>query len=107
MPSPIHDVTVPAGSAARRRTRPEEVLPWIEKITQTERSEYPAPQGHPGDSMDDLDRYVLQGVHMIIEGSPAPWKDGEKRESWLVFIGRSLTRNACAAPRGVRLSVSP
>ncbi|MGN6469720.1 MAG: GTP-binding protein, partial [Rhizobiaceae bacterium] len=39
----------------------------------------------------DPDRYVLQGVHMIIEGDhQRPWKDGEKRESRLVFIGREL-----------------
>jgi G3E family GTPase len=40
---------------------------------------------------DDPDRYVLQGVHMIIEGDhQRPWKDGEKHESRLVFIGREL-----------------
>jgi G3E family GTPase len=32
-------------------------------------------------------------VHMIIEGDhQRPWKDGEKRESRLVFIGRELDR---------------
>ena len=40
---------------------------------------------------DDPDRYVLQGVHMIIEGDhQRPWKDGETHESRLVFIGRDL-----------------
>jgi len=34
---------------------------------------------------------VVQGVHMIIEGNhQRDWKDGEKRESRLVFIGREL-----------------
>ena len=41
----------------------------------------------------DAERYVVQGVHMIIEGDhQRPWKDGEKRESRLVFIGRELDR---------------
>lgn len=41
---------------------------------------------------DDDDRYVLQGVHMIIEGdSQRPWRDDEMRESRLVFIGRNLS----------------
>ncbi|MEP1444464.1 MAG: GTP-binding protein [Hyphomicrobiales bacterium] len=40
---------------------------------------------------DDDDRYVLQGIHMIIEGdSQRPWREGEKRDSRLVFIGRNL-----------------
>ncbi len=39
----------------------------------------------------DDERYVVQGVHMIIEGNhQRPWRDGEKRESRLVFIGRHL-----------------
>ena len=40
---------------------------------------------------DDPQRYVVQGVHMIIEGNhQRAWKEGEKRESRLVFIGRKL-----------------
>jgi G3E family GTPase len=40
---------------------------------------------------DDPERYVVQGVHMILEGDhQRPWKDGEARESRLVFIGRKL-----------------
>jgi G3E family GTPase len=34
---------------------------------------------------------VIQGVHMMIDGTNMlPWKDGEKRASRLVFIGRGL-----------------
>jgi G3E family GTPase len=34
---------------------------------------------------------VFQGVHMILDGDhQRPWKDDEKRESRLVFIGRHL-----------------
>ncbi len=37
------------------------------------------------------DRFVFQGVHMMLEGDhQRTWKDGEKRESRVVFIGRNL-----------------
>ncbi len=39
----------------------------------------------------DDDRYVVQGIHMILEGQhQRPWREDEKRESRLVFIGRNL-----------------
>ncbi|MEO0969786.1 MAG: GTP-binding protein, partial [Cyanobacteria bacterium J06639_18] len=35
--------------------------------------------------------YVLLGIHMIFDGKPdRQWKEGEKRQSELVFIGRNL-----------------
>ena len=40
---------------------------------------------------DDPDRFVFQGVHMILDGDhQRAWKDGEKRDSRIVFIGRNL-----------------
>ncbi len=40
-------------------------------------------------------RYVVQGVHMIVEGDlQREWREGEPRESRLVFIGRKLDREA-------------
>ena len=37
------------------------------------------------------ERFVLQGVHMILDGDhQRPWQEGEKRVSRLVFIGRNL-----------------
>jgi G3E family GTPase len=40
-------------------------------------------------------RLAIQGVHMMMEGSNlAPWKDGAKRQSRLVFIGRKLDEKA-------------
>ena len=43
---------------------------------------------------DDPDRFVLQGVHMILDGDhQKPWKDDEKRDSRLVFIGRELPQD--------------
>ena len=39
------------------------------------------------------ERYVFQGVHMLMDGQPdRPWKPGETRRSQLVFIGRNLDR---------------
>lgn len=38
-------------------------------------------------------RFVFQGVHMLFEGMPdRPWRDGEKRTSRMVFIGKDLDR---------------
>jgi len=43
---------------------------------------------------DDNQRFVVQGVHMLIEGAPQrPWMSGEPRRSRLVFIGRDLPRD--------------
>jgi G3E family GTPase len=43
---------------------------------------------------DDDERFVIQGVHMLIEGNrQRPWKAGERRQSRLVFIGRDLPKN--------------
>ena len=37
------------------------------------------------------DRYVFQGVHMLMDGSPmGPWPEGSPRLSRVVFIGRDL-----------------
>lgn len=43
------------------------------------------------------EKYVFQGVHMLFEGTFAnenTWKDGEKRQNILVFIGRNLDKVA-------------
>jgi len=38
-------------------------------------------------------RFAFQAVHMIADGDfIGPWKEGEKRQSRLVFIGRNLNR---------------
>jgi G3E family GTPase len=40
-------------------------------------------------------RLAIQGVHMMMEGSDlSPWKEGAKRQSRLVFIGRKLEEKA-------------
>jgi len=89
-PSPIHDVTVQSVSLHAGEMDSKKFFPWIEKVTQLEGPNILRLKGIIA-FKDDPDRYVLQGVHMIIEGDhQRPWKDGEKHESRLVFIGRDL-----------------
>jgi len=48
---------------------------------------------------DDPQRFVLQGVHMVLDGGhQRDWKPGEKRDSRLIFIGREL--DAAAIDQG-------
>ncbi len=88
--SPIHDVTVRSVSLRGGEMDSRKFLPWIEKVTQVEGPNILRLKGIIA-FRDDPDRYVIQGVHMIIEGDhQRPWKDDEKHESRLVFIGRDL-----------------
>ena len=88
--SPIHDITVKSISLRGGEMNPDRFFPWIQKITQTEGPNILRLKGIIAFKGDE-ERYVVQGVHMIIEGDhQRPWKDGEKRESRLVFIGRNL-----------------
>lgn len=69
---------------------PKKFFPWLEKTTQMDGPSILRLKGIIA-IKDDPERYVVQGVHMIIEGDhQRAWKDGEKRESRLVFIGREL-----------------
>ena len=88
--SPIHDVTVQSVSLRAGELDPQKFFPWIQKITQAEGPNILRLKGILA-LKDDPDRYVIQGVHMIIEGDhQRAWRDGEKHESRLVFIGREL-----------------
>ncbi|MGX8010633.1 CobW family GTP-binding protein [Mesorhizobium sp. ORM8.1] len=88
--SDIHDVTVKSVSLRGGEMDPKKFFPWIEKVTQMEGPNILRLKGIIALKGDD-DRYVLQGVHMILEGDhQRAWKDGEKHESRLVFIGRDL-----------------
>ncbi|WP_333631216.1 GTP-binding protein, partial [Agrobacterium cavarae] len=96
-PSPIHDVTVQSISLRGGEMNPERFFPWIQKVTQTDGPNILRLKGIIA-FKGDAERYVVQGVHMIIEGDhQRPWKDGEKRESRLVFIGRELDREKLEA----------
>jgi G3E family GTPase len=83
---------------------PERFFPWIQKITEIDGPGILRLKGILAFS-GDSDRFVLQGIHMLLEGDhQRPWRDDEARRSRLVFIGRNLDREklertfaACAA----------
>lgn len=86
----IHDVGVKSISLRGGEMDPRKFFPWIEKTTQMDGPNILRLKGIIA-IRDDPDRYVVQGVHMILEGDhQRAWKDDEKRESRLVLIGRDL-----------------
>ena len=79
-PSAIHDVTVTSVSLRGGEMNPDRFFPWIQKVTQTQGPNILRLKGIIAFKGDE-ERYVVQGVHMIVEGDhQRPWKDGEKRE---------------------------
>jgi G3E family GTPase len=69
---------------------PDKFLPWVQNLVATEGQNILRSKGILA-FRDDPDRFVFQGVHMILDGDhQRPWKDGEPRESRIVFIGRNL-----------------
>lgn len=69
---------------------PAKFMPWLQNLVASEGQKILRSKGILAFSDDD-DRYVFQGVHMMLEGDhQRKWKDGEPRESRLVFIGREL-----------------
>ena len=73
---------------------PTKFMPWLQNLVATEGQKILRSKGILAFTGDD-DRYVFQGVHMMLEGDhQRKWKDGEKRESRVVFIGRELPEQA-------------
>lgn len=69
---------------------PNVFMPWLQNLVQVEGGKILRSKGILA-FHDDDDRYVFQGVHMMLEGNhQRKWKDDEPRESRLVFIGREL-----------------
>jgi G3E family GTPase len=69
---------------------PDRFFPWIQDLTQREGPNILRCKGILA-FKDDPQRFVFQGVHMILDGSPQrDWRADEKRESRIVFIGRHL-----------------
>ncbi|MDB5546983.1 MAG: hypothetical protein JWP21_430 [Tardiphaga sp.] len=69
---------------------PTVFMPWLQDLVAKEGQKILRSKGILS-FRDDDDRYVFQGVHMMLEGDhQRKWKDDEKRESRLVFIGRDL-----------------
>ena len=69
---------------------PGKFMPWLQNLVQLEGQKILRSKGILA-FHDDDERYVFQGVHMMLEGdSQRKWKADEKRESKVVFIGREL-----------------
>jgi G3E family GTPase len=69
---------------------PDKFFPWVQTLVQEEGPNILRCKGILA-FKEDPDRFVFQGVHMILDGDhQRPWKDGEERMSRAVFIGRNL-----------------
>jgi G3E family GTPase len=69
---------------------PDKFFPWVQNLVATEGPSILRSKGILA-FKDDPDRFVFQGVHMILDGDhQRPWQPDEKRESRIVFIGRNL-----------------
>jgi len=85
-----HDNAVASVSLRAGALDPDLFFPWIGRITQQFGPDILRLKGILAFD-GDPERYVIQGIHMIVEGDhQRRWKDGEVRESRLVFIGRNL-----------------
>ena len=69
---------------------PDKFFPWVQDLVQKEGPSILRSKGILA-FKDDDQRFVFQGVHMILDGDhQRPWAKDEKRESRIVFIGRKL-----------------
>lgn len=68
----------------------QRITQWLNDVLQTQGPDILRAKGIIDVAGDDR-RLVFQAVHMILEGDfQGPWREGEKRYSRLVFIGRNL-----------------
>jgi G3E family GTPase len=69
---------------------PAKFFPWVQDLVQKEGPNILRCKGILA-FKDDDERFVFQGVHMILDGDhQRPWNKGEKRDSRIIFIGRNL-----------------
>ena len=69
---------------------PDKFFPFIQNLTQAEGQNILRCKGIVS-LKDDPQRFVFQGVHMMLDGDhQREWKPGEERTSRVVFIGRNL-----------------
>jgi G3E family GTPase len=74
----------------------DKFFPWVEDLVQKEGPNILRSKGILAFKGEDR-RFVFQGVHMILDGDhQRPWKEDEKRESRIVFIGRNLPEDKIA-----------
>jgi G3E family GTPase len=86
-----HDEEMQSVSIATAKPlNPDKFFPWVQQLVQEEGPSILRCKGILS-FKDDDERFVLQGVHMILDGDhQRAWKPGEQRESRMVFIGRNL-----------------
>jgi G3E family GTPase len=83
---------------------PDKFFPWIQDLVAVEGPQILRCKGILS-FKDDPQRFVFQGVHMILDGDhQRAWGADEKRDSRIIFIGRNLPEDriregfeACAA----------
>jgi G3E family GTPase len=76
---------------------PDKFFPWVQDLVQKEGPNILRCKGILS-FKDDDERFVFQGVHMILDGDhQRPWQEGENRESRIVFIGRNLPQERIKA----------
>ncbi len=69
---------------------PDKFFPWVQDLVQKEGPNILRSKGILAFANDE-ERFVFQGVHMILDGDhQRPWRDGEPRSSRIIFIGRNL-----------------
>ena len=69
---------------------PDKFFPFIQNLVQAEGPNILRCKGIVA-LKDDPQRFVFQGVHMMLDGDhQREWREGEARQSRVVFIGRNL-----------------
>ncbi len=69
---------------------PDKFFPWVQDLVSKEGPSILRSKGILA-FKGDPQRFVFQGVHMILDGDhQRDWRNDEKRESRIVFIGRNL-----------------
>jgi len=69
---------------------PDKFFPWIQDLVAKDGPSILRCKGILS-FKDDPERFVFQGVHMILDGDhQRPWRADEPRDSRIVFIGRNL-----------------
>jgi G3E family GTPase len=73
-----------------RPLNPDKFFPWVQDLVAKDGPNILRCKGILS-FKDDPERFVFQGVHMILDGDhQRPWRADEKRDSRIIFIGRNL-----------------
>jgi len=73
-----------------RPLNPDKFFPWIQDLVARDGPNILRCKGILS-FKDDPERFVFQGVHMILDGDhQRPWHAEDKRDSRIIFIGRNL-----------------